>query len=104
MELAEQLVELADVAADVAGRTELAQTELVRTELVQTELAQTELAQTELAQMELAQTELVQMELAQTELVRTELVAGLEARAEMRQLEELEVLLVTVCCWDSLKS
>ena len=41
-------------------------------------------------------------ELAQTELVRTELVAELvaelEARAEIRQLEELEILLVAVRC------
>ena len=28
----------------------------------------------------------------------------LEARVEIRQLEELEVLFVAVCCWDSLES
>ena len=50
------------------------------------------------------QTELAQTELAQTELVQTELIAELEARAEMRQLEELEVLLITVRYWDSLES
>ena len=40
------------------------------------------------------------MELVRTELVRTELVA----RVEIRQPEELEVLLVAVRCWDSLES
>ena len=39
-----------------------------------------------------------------TELMRTELVAELEARVEIRQLEELEVLLMAVRCWDSLES
>ena len=39
-------------------------------------------------------------ELARTELVRTEL----EAQIEIRQLEELEVLLVAVRYWDSLES
>ena len=31
-----------------------------------------------------------------TELVRTELVAELKARAEIRQLEELKILLIAV--------
>ena len=53
---------LTDVAADVADRTELMETELVGTELV------------------------------------AELVAELEAWAEIRQLEELEILLVAVRC------
>ena len=88
-------------------------TELAQTELAQTELAQTELAQTELAQTELARTELVRTELVRTELVRTELIAELEARAEMRQLEELKVfnslklsivLLMAVYYWNSLES
>ena len=40
-----------------------------------------------------------------TELL-VELAGGteLEARVEIRQLEELEVLFVAVCCWDSLES
>ena len=33
-----------------------------------------------------------------------ELLAELEAWVELRQPEELEVLLVAVRCWDSLKS
>ena len=49
-------------------------------------------------------TELIQTELVRTELVETELVAELEARAEIRQPEELEVLLVAVRCWNSLES
>ena len=51
-------------------------------------------------QTELVQTELVRTELVRTELVRTELVA----RVEIRQPEELEVLLVAVRYWDSLES
>ena len=40
------------------------------------------------------------MELVQAELVQTEaeLVAELEAQAEIRQLKELEILLVAVRC------
>ena len=61
---------------------------------------------------ELAWTELVRTELVRMELV-AELVAELEARAEIRQPEELEVfdslrlsivLLLAVRCWDSLES
>jgi hypothetical protein len=33
-----------------------------------------------------------------------ELVAELKEWAEIQQPEELEVLLIAVCCWDSLKS
>ena len=35
-----------------------------------------------------------------------ELTGGmeLEARVKIQQLKELEVLLIAVCCWDSLKS
>ena len=45
------------------------------------------------------------MELAElfAELL-AELLAELEAWVEIRQLEELEVLLVAVRCWDSLES
>ena len=46
---------------------------------------------TELVRTELVQAELVGTELVETELVGTELVAELEARAEIRQLEELKV-------------
>ena len=49
-------------------------------------------------------TELVQTELVRAELVQTELVAELEARAEIRQLEELEILLVAVRYQNSLES
>jgi len=59
-----------------------------------------ELARTELVRTELVQTELVRTELVRTELVRTEL----EARFEIRQPEELKVLLVAVRYWDSLES
>ena len=53
---------------------------------------------------EFVQTELVRTELVGTELVGTELVTKLKARVEVRQLEALEALLITVRCWDSLES
>ena len=53
---------------------------------------------TELVRTKLIYTKLVQAELVQTELVRTELVAELKARAEIRQLEELEILFVAIRC------
>ena len=43
------------------------------------------------------QAELVQTELVRTELV-AELVAELKARAEIRQLKELKILLIAVRC------
>ena len=54
--------------------------------------------------MELVRAGLVRTGLVRTELVRTELVAEFKAQAEIRQLEGLKVLLVTVRCWDSLES
>lgn len=41
------------------------------------------------------------MELAE---LLAELLTELEAKVEIRQLKELEVLLVAIRCWDSLES
>ena len=45
--------------------------------------------------MELIQTELIRTELVETELV-AELITELKARAKIRQLEELKMLLMAV--------
>ena len=45
--------------------------------------------------MELVQTELIRTKLVETELV-AKLVAELKARAKIRQLEELKILLIAI--------
>ena len=69
------------------------QIELMRTELIQTKLVQTKLVQAELVQAELVRTKLV-----------TKLITELKARAKIRQLKELKILLIAIYYQNSLKS